>query len=173
MHAVALDPHPRERVGDVLGPAVTGVVRVVRDQHALGPVQPERRPVRLGEAAHAVARDHVGQARGPKRHRVEECLAQDDLLRRRQRFAVPDRGVRPRKIQVRGCALAELGPDLPRVGLRELPALAKDRDHDAPAKMLMPTRAEEAEPLQSPAERRTRLPSRARQPIGERAIRVA
>jgi len=158
MHAVAFDAHARERVGDVLGPAVTGVIRIVRDQHALGSVQPERGPVRLGEAAHAVARDHVGQARGPKRHRVEERLAQDDLLRRRQRLDVPHRGVRPRKIQVLGCALAKLGADLPRVGLRELPPLAKDRDHDAPAKMLMPTRAEEAELLQSPAERRTRLP---------------
>ena len=56
-----------------------------------------------GEALDAVARRHVPQARTPKRHRVDQRLAKDDLLARRQRFHVPHAAVRARQVQMQGC----------------------------------------------------------------------
>ena len=60
----------------------------------------EGRQVVGGEALDAVARRHVAEARAPEGQRVDQRLAQDDLLARLERRDVEDAAVRAGQVEV-------------------------------------------------------------------------
>jgi hypothetical protein len=150
-HSEALDAQRPKRVRHLLRCLVARLVAVVGDVHPLRPVRLEGRPVVTGEALRPVARRHLPEARHPERHRVDQALAQDDHLARRQRLHVPHPLVRARQVQVHRRALAQLPRDLPSVDLRHPALLVEDRHHQAAVEVLVAARAVHPELLQPPA----------------------
>src|SRR5688572_24022758 len=96
----------------------------------------------IGEALDAVARRHVPKSRAPKRQRIDQALAKNDLLRARQGLLVPYASMRPGQIQVHRRPLAQVVVDLPPVHLHDAASFVEDRDHDGAVQMLVPILAQ-------------------------------
>ena len=112
----------------------------------------------VGEAVHAVAGRHVAVARAPERKRVDDRFAQHDLLRRRQRLLVPHAAVRPRQVQVRRRAGAQIRRILRPYRPSTSPAQRVDGKHHRAVHVLVARGfAQDAEPLQTPAQLRAGL----------------
>ena len=75
---------------------IAGLVGIVGDHHPRDPQALERRQMLGREALHAVARRHVPIAGRPKRQRVQQRLAEDDLGRVSERLGVEDDAQRAR-----------------------------------------------------------------------------
>lgn len=132
----------------------------------------------IGKAVHAVCRDHVPIACAPERHRVDECLAHDDLAVRRERRAVPYAAQRRAEIQVPRLVLRQFVVRR-RASAVQLPypaaivvVLTEHRHDHAPAQLLVARRAQHAQPAQLLAHRLSRHGVLFREPVRQRRVRV-
>ena len=106
--------------GQLLGRAITGLVTVIGDQHALGAVALERRQVIGGKSLDAVARRDVAEPCAPEGERIDQRLAEDDFRGAGERRLVPHAPMRPRQIQVIRRAQPQAFGDLAAVNFRDL-----------------------------------------------------
>ena len=118
-------PSPASLLASSSRGPVAGVVAVVGDQHPLGAVRLEGLEVVRGEALDAVARGHVAEAGAPEGQRVDQRLAEDDLLRSTEGVEVEDAAVRAGQVEVVGACRS-------RRSWRDLAAV--DLDDVAPAR---------------------------------------
>ncbi len=112
----------------------------------------------------------VGEALNPKRQRVEQSLAQDDLPARAQRRRVEDAPVRARQVQVKRRARPQPRGDLSTVHLGHSSRLVDDRDHDRAVEVFVAALAQDAEPLKASAQLAPGLAVLLRQTVRERAV---
>ena len=160
----------RQLVGQRLGRAIAGLVRVVGDYEPFDPEVLHRREMLGGEAFDAVARRHLPITGRPKRQRVEQRLAQDHVRRAGNRLHVEDAAQRAGQVEMARHAGPRVVREPPAVELDDLAGLVHDRDHERPVEVLVPTRAQEAELFEAAPQRRPGLAIARRQAIAERAV---
>ena len=148
LHAEALDAGFDQLPGQLRSGFVARLVAVIRDVHALDAVPLERGPMVLSEAVHAVTGRHIAVARAPKGQRIDQRLAQDDVLRRDQRLFVPYAPMIAGKIQVQGRSLAQARRDLPSVHLHHVTGWRNHRDNQRAVEMLVAALPVDAQLLQ-------------------------
>jgi len=160
----------RQLVGQRFGGAIARRVRIVRDHEPFDPEALHRREMLGGEAFDAVARRHLPIAGRPKRQRVEQRLAEDDLRRLGQRWDVEDAAQRTRQVEMSRGLGAELVREPPAVARDDLAGRVDDRDHQRPVEVLVPARPQQTELFQAPPQRGPGLAIARGEPVAERAV---
>ena len=118
----------------------------------------------------SIARRDIAVACAPERHRIDERLAEDDLLVFGERRFVPHPAMRSRQIQVVRRARAQPFCDLAAVDFGDLAGGRDDRDHDRAIEVLVTGFAVQAEFLQATADVGAGLAVLLRQPQTQRPI---
>jgi hypothetical protein len=166
----ARDAVQRQVLGQGLGGAIAGLVGIVGDHHPRDPEALDCREMLGGEALDAVARRHAPIASRPKRQRVQQRLAEDDLRRAGERLDVEDAAQGTRQVEMARHPGARMVREPPPVQLDDLTGLVRDRDHERPVEVLVPARPQQAELFEAAPQRGPGLAIARRQAVAERAV---
>ena len=148
LHAEAFNARLHQFLGQLRGGFVPGFVVVVGDVNALRAVLLEGRAMVGCEAVHPVARGYIPVARAPKGQRVDQRLAQDDVLGSDQRLFIPHAPMLAFQVQVVVRPAAQIVVDLPPVHLRHVTGWRNHRHDQRAVEMLVAALPVDAQLLQ-------------------------
>ena len=148
--------------------ALSRLIAVEGDQHPAHAAAPEGGKVVFGEAFHTIGRRHVGVARAPEGHGVDQGFGEDDFFLALQALGVPHAPVRAGQVQVR--RTFHLVADLAAVDFGDVARVIKHRHHQAAVEVFVAALAQHAQALQAGAQLAPGLHPRLRQAQAQGAV---